>query len=97
MLGQAHHFRRFAKEKIPYAIERYSNEARRLYKVLNGRLGEAAYLAGEDYTMADVITYPWTARHEWHGVDLNGFPEVKRWYDELSARPAVQRGMAVPE
>ena len=96
MLGQAHHFRRFAKEQIPYAIERYTSETKRLYKVLNGRLAEARYLAGEDYSMADVITYPWAARHEWHGVDLADFPDVQRWFGALSERPAVQRGMAVP-
>ena len=96
MLGQAHHFRRFAKEQIPYAIERYTNETKRLYKVLNGRLAEAPYLAGDDYSMADIITYPWAARHEWHGVDLAEFPDVERWYGALSDRPAVQRGMAVP-
>ena len=96
MLGQAHHFRRFAKEQIPYAVERYTSETKRLYKVLNGRLAEAPYLAGEDYSMADVITYPWAARHEWHGVDLADFPDVQRWFGALSERPAVQRGMAVP-
>ena len=96
MLGQAHHFRRFAKEQIPYAIERYTNESKRLYRVLNGRLAEAPYLAGDDYSMADIITYPWAARHEWHGVDLAKFPEVERWFGALSERPAVQLGMAVP-
>ncbi len=96
MLGQAHHFRRFAPEQVPYAIERYSNETRRLYGVLDKRLGEAAYLAGDDYTMADIATFPWAARHEWHGIDLADFSNVKRWYDAIAARPAVVRGMAVP-
>ena len=96
MLGQAHHFRRFAKEQVPYAIERYTNETRRLYGVLDRRLGEADYLAGEDYSVADIATYPWAARHEWHGMDLADFPNVKRWYDAIGARPAVERGMAVP-
>lgn len=96
MLGQAHHFRRFAPEKIPYAIERYSNETRRLYGVLDKRLGEAEYLAGKDYSIADIATFPWAARHEWQGVALAEFPHVKRWYDAIAARPPVQRGMAVP-
>lgn len=95
MLGQAHHFRRFAKEEVPYAIERYTNETRRLYGVLDKRLGEAEFLAG-DYSIADVATFPWAARHEWQGVALDEFPAVKRWYDAIEARPAVQKGMAVP-
>jgi GST-like protein len=95
MLGQAHHFRRFAKEQVPYAIERYSNETRRLYGVLDKHLQEAEYLAG-DYSIADMATFPWAARHEWHGIALEDFPSVKRWYDAIAARPAVQKGMAVP-
>ncbi len=96
MLGQAHHFRRFAKEQVPYAIERYTNETQRLYGVLDKRLQEATYLAGDDYCIADMATYPWAARHEWHGIALEDFPAVKRWYDAIGARPAVQKGMAVP-
>lgn len=96
MLGQAHHFIRFAPERVPYGIERYSKETARLYGVLNGRLGEAAYLAGDDYSIADMATFPWAARHEWHQIDLDDFPNVRRWYDALAARPAVERGMAVP-
>ncbi len=95
MLGQAHHFRRFAPEQVPYAIERYTNETRRLYGVLDRRLGEVEYLAG-DYSIADIATFPWAARHEWHGVDLAEFANVKRWFDAIAARPAVERGMAVP-
>lgn len=95
MLGQAHHFRRFAKEQIPYAIDRYTSETRRLYGVLDKRLGESEYL-GEAYSIADMATYPWAARHPWQGIALEDFPAVKRWYDALSARPAVERGMAVP-
>jgi len=95
MLGQAHHFRRFAKEQVPYAIERYTNETRRLYGVLDKHLQEAEYLAG-DYSIADIATFPWAARHEWHGIALEDFPSVKRWYDAIAARPAVQKGMAVP-
>jgi GSH-dependent disulfide-bond oxidoreductase len=95
MLGQAHHFRRFAKEQIAYAIDRYSNEARRLYDVLDKRLGEVDYLAG-DYSVADIATFPWAARHEWQGIALEDFANVKRWYDAIAARPAVTKGMAVP-
>ena len=95
MFGQAHHFLRFAPEKIPYAMERYSKETRRLYGVLDARLKETPYLAGE-YSIADIATYPWVARHEWHMVDLKAFPAVKRWYDAIGARPAVAKGMAVP-
>ena len=95
MFGQAHHFLRAAPEQVPYGIKRYTDEARRLYGVLNKRLGEAAYLADE-YSIADIATYPWIARHEWHQVDLADFPAVKRWYDTIGARPAVAKGMAVP-
>jgi GST-like protein len=95
MFGQTHHFLRAAKEPVPYAIERYGKETRRLYGVLNGHLGDHAYLA-EEYSIADIATYPWVARHEWHKVDLNDFPGVKRWFDAITARPAVQRGMNVP-
>jgi GST-like protein len=96
MFGQTHHFRRFAPEQIPYAIERYSKETARLYGVLDRRLGEAEYLAGE-YGIADMATYPWVARHEWQGVTLDEFKNVRRWFDAISARPAVQRGMQVPK
>ena len=95
MFGQAHHFMRAKKDEIPYGTERYGNEAKRLYGVLNTRLSEAAYLADE-YSIADIATYPWVARHEWHRVELNAYPAVKRWYDTIGARPAVVRGMAVP-
>jgi len=96
MLGQAHHFRRFAKEKVPYAIERYTREAGRLYNVLDRHLAEAEFLAGGAYSIADIATYPWAARHPWHGIDLAKYPNVKRWYDRLGARPAVAKGMVVP-
>jgi GSH-dependent disulfide-bond oxidoreductase len=95
MFGQVHHFLRAAKEPVPYAIERYTTETRRLYGVLNERLKEHEYLADE-YSIADIATYPWTARYEWHKTRLEDFPHVKRWYDAISARPAVQRGMKVP-
>ncbi|MGF1594770.1 MAG: glutathione S-transferase family protein [Kiloniellaceae bacterium] len=95
MLGQAHHFRRFAKEQIPYAIERFTNETRRLYGVLDKRLQEVDYVAG-DYSIADIAIFPWAARHEWQGIALEDFPALKRWYDAIAARPAVRKGMAVP-
>jgi len=94
--GQVHHFLRVAKVEVPYAIERYLKEKDRIYAVLERRLGQAPYLAGDEYTIADIATYPWVARHEWHKTDLNAFPNVKRWFDTVGARPAVQRGMAVP-
>lgn len=96
MLGQAHHFMKFAPVKVEYGIERYGKEAKRLYGVLDRHLAANAYLAGDEYTIADMATYPWAARHEFHQVDLSAFPNVKRWYDALSARPAVKKGMAVP-
>jgi GST-like protein len=96
MFGQAHHFMRNAPEKVPYGIMRYGKEAARLYGVMNQRLGEAKHLAGDDYTIADIATYPWVARHEWHQVNLVEFPNVKRWYDAIGARPAVAKGMKVP-
>jgi GSH-dependent disulfide-bond oxidoreductase len=94
MLGQAHHFRRYAPEKIEYAVDRYTNEARRIYGVIDKRVGEVPYLAGE-YSIADMATYPWLRTHNWQGQDLNDFPNLKRWYDSIEARPAVQRGLAV--
>ena len=94
MFGQAHHFLRQAPEQIPYAQERYAKEARRLYGVMEKRLGDVPYLAG-DYSIADVATFPWVARHEWHRVELKDFPSVERWYKAIGARPAVERGMNV--
>ncbi|MBL8697411.1 MAG: glutathione S-transferase N-terminal domain-containing protein [Alphaproteobacteria bacterium] len=96
MAGQAHHFMRFAPEKVPYAIERYGKEIKRLYGVIERQLAAQAHLAGPDYSIADIATYPWIARHEWHGVALAEFPNVKRWFEALGARPAVVKGMAVP-
>jgi GSH-dependent disulfide-bond oxidoreductase len=95
MFGQVHHFLRAAKEPVPYAIERYTTETRRLYGVLDGRLKDREYLA-DDYSIADIATYPWIARYEWHKTRLEDFPHVKRWFDAISVRPAVQRGMKVP-
>ncbi len=90
MFGQAHHFLRAAPEQVPYGIKRYTDETRRLYGVLDRRLAEAAFLADE-YSIADIATFPWIARHEWHKVDLAEFPNVKRWYDTINRRPAVVR------
>jgi GST-like protein len=95
MLGQAHHFRRFAPERLPYAIKRYTDETARLYRVMDKRLGEAAYLAGE-YSIADIASYPWITRHEWQGQNVADYPNLKRWYDAIAARPAVKRGFEVP-
>ena len=94
MLGQAHHFRVYAPEKLEYAINRYTNEAKRIYGVIDKRLGEAKYLAGE-FSIADIATYPWLVPHSMQGQNLEDFPNLKRWYDELRARPATQRGFAV--
>ena len=94
MLGQNHHFRRYAPEKIPYAIDRYTNEAARLYGVLDKRLDGREYLVGE-YSIADIASYPWLRSHEVQGQDLDDFPNVKRWYEAIEARPAVQRGIQV--
>ena len=95
IFGQVHHFLRAAKEKIPYGIERYSTECRRLYSVLNTRLEDREYLADE-ISIADFATLPWVFRHDWQEVDLSEYPNVKRWYETLMARPALTRGMEPP-
>ncbi|CAN0622290.1 disulfide reductase [Burkholderia multivorans] len=95
MLGQAHHFRLYAPEKIDYAINRYTNEAQRLYNVMDKRLGETAYLAGDDYTIADIAAFPWTRSWQNQGIALDALPNVKRWHEAIAARPAVQRGVEV--
>ena len=95
MFGQTHHFLRAAKEQVPYAIARYTREKNRLYGVLNTRLGETEFLAGE-YSIADIATYPWVSRFEWHNTKLVDFPNVDRWFKAIGARPSVQKGMAVP-
>jgi len=103
MMFQWNHFGTYAPEKIPYAIERYGNEAKRLTRVLNQRLGEAQWLAGDEYSMADIITFPWlrtavepSPRFDGRGyINLDEFPNVKRWFDAIAARPAVKRGLAV--
>ncbi|HET7199143.1 MAG TPA: glutathione S-transferase N-terminal domain-containing protein [Burkholderiales bacterium] len=96
MFGQAHHFMRAKKDEIPYGSERYGNEAKRLYGVMDRHLAAHEWFAPE-YSIADMAIYPWVARHEWHRVDLAAFPAVHRWYERMGARPAVQRGMAVPQ
>ncbi len=96
MLGQTHHFLRFNKGKAPYAEERYAKENQRIYKVLDTRLGKVPYLAGEDYSIADIATWPWISRFEWQEMDLNETPNLKRWYVELAERPAYQKGYDVP-
>ncbi|MEX0959188.1 MAG: glutathione S-transferase N-terminal domain-containing protein [Burkholderiales bacterium] len=95
MFGQTHHFLRAAPEPVPYAIERYKKETRRLYDVLDRHLTGREFLSTE-YSVADIATYPWIARHEWHKVELDDFPNVKRWFTAIGSRPAVQRGMKVP-
>jgi GST-like protein len=95
MLGQAHHFRKYAPEPIPYAVERYTNEARRLYKVIDQRLARVPYLAGEHYSLADISVYPWLRAYKWQGQDIEEWPNLKRWYLAVRGRDAVQRGLAV--
>ena len=95
MFGQYNHFAAYAVEKIPYAIERYSNEVTRLHRVLDKRLSEAEWLAGSEYSMADIITFPWIRNPDRRGIDLATYPHVKRWHDAVAARPAVQRGVQV--
>ena len=95
MFGQLNHFKKFAPEKIPYAIERYEKETLRLYGVLDKQLMEREYLCG-DYSIADIATYPWVAIYEFQGLTLDSHPNLKRWVETMQQRPAVQRGMAVP-
>ena len=95
MLGQAHHFRIYAPEKIAYAIERYSNEAKRLYGVMNRQLAKSTYLAGPEYSIADIAVFPWLRSWKNQGIDWNDFPHLKGWFDEIAARPAVVRGVQV--
>jgi GST-like protein len=95
MFGQWNHFAAYAVEKLPYAIERYTNEVKRLHRVLDHRLGEAPYLAGDEYSIADIATFPWVRNPDRRGIDLAEYPSVKRWHDAIAARPAVHRGVAV--
>ena len=95
MFGQANHFIKFASEDVPYAKTRYRNEVMRLLGVMERRLAEVPYLAG-DYSIADVATWPWVMRTEWYDTDWSRFPHVRRWYDTISERDAVKRGVAIP-
>lgn len=95
MFGQLNHFKRFAPEKIPYAIDRYEKETLRLYSVLDQQLSDQEYLCG-DYSIADVATFPWVASYPFQGLTLDNHPHLKRWFETVEQRPAVQKGMAVP-
>lgn len=95
MFGQANHFRAYAKEPQPYPIERYTNESNRLTRVLDTRLAESAWVAGDEYTIADIAIFPWMRGSEKRGVDLAAYPNVQRWFDAIGARPAVQRALQV--
>ncbi len=97
MFGQVHHFVKYNKGKSEYSETRYSKEARRLYGVMDKKLSKSQYIAGNDYSIADISIWPWTARFDWQEIDLNEFPNVTRWYKEISIRPAVQKGWLVPE
>jgi GSH-dependent disulfide-bond oxidoreductase len=95
MLGQTHHFRIYAPEKIPYAVDRYTNEAKRLYGVMDRRLAKSKYIAGPAYSIADIAIFPWLRSWKSQGIDWNDYPHLKGWFDEIAARPAVQRGVEV--
>lgn len=95
MLGQNHHFRLYAPEPIPYAIERYTNEAKRIYSVIDKRLSQHRYIAGKTYTIADIAIFPWTRGWEKQGMDLKSYPYFERWFTEINERPAVKRGLEV--
>ncbi len=94
MFGQANHFRSYAPEPVPYAIDRYTKEARRLYGILDKQVGERGYMAG-DYSIADMATYPWTLLSKRYEIDMDEYPNAKRWQEEIAARPAVEKGMAL--
>jgi len=96
MMGQANVFHRYWQEKIPAVIARYQNESRRLLEVLDGRLAETRYLAGDDYTIADIANWCWARTHDWSGVSVEGLDHLQRWLAETGDRPAVQRGICVP-
>ena len=97
IFGQVHHFKRAAKEKVSYAINRYFNECRRLYGVLDSRLKDREYIANDEVSIADFCTVPWVFRHDWQEIDLDEFKNVKRWYDNMMQRPALTRGMNLPD
>jgi GST-like protein len=95
MFGQANHFRRYAVDKIPYAIERYTNEANRLTNILDKRLAESRHVAGDEYSIADIAIFPWMRGAESRGINMDEYPHAKRWFENINARPAVQRGCQV--
>jgi GSH-dependent disulfide-bond oxidoreductase len=95
MFGQTHHFRLYAPEQIEYAVNRYTNETKRLYGVMDTKLGKTPYLAGNDFSIADIASFPWTRSWKNQGVELDDFPNVKRWHEAIAARPAVQRAVEV--
>jgi len=95
MLGQAHHFRIYAPEKIEYAINRYTNEAKRLYGVIDKRLSESKFLGGADYSIADMATWPWLRSWKNQGIELSDYPKLQRWFEAIEERPAVQRAVKV--
>lgn len=97
MFGQCHHYSKYNPGKAPYAEDRYLNETKRLYGVMNQKLGKTGFLACDEYTIADMAVWPWVARFDWQTVDLNDFPNVLRWYLEILDRPATRRGWNVPE
>lgn len=97
MAGQNHHFNRFAPEKIPYAIKRYVDETARLYGVLNKRLADRPFVAGNEYSIADMAIYPWIVSHTWQQQNLDDFPALKGWFQRIQARPATQRAYALVE
>jgi GSH-dependent disulfide-bond oxidoreductase len=97
MLGQAHHFRGYAPEEIPYAVDRYTNEAARLYGVMDSRLSEVEYFVDDDYSIVDMAIYPWVASHKRQGQKIEDFPNLRRWYEAIGKRPAVRRAMEVGE
>ena len=96
MFGQYNHFNRYAKEKIPYAIERYQKETLRLYQVLDTQLSKTQYVSGDDYSIADIAIYPWIAAHQFMKLTLDNHSHLKSWYETVKQRPAVDRGMKVP-
>jgi GST-like protein len=95
MLGQTHHFRIYAPEKLDYAVDRYTNEARRLYRVMDKRLANSRYIGGAEYGIADIAIFPWLRSWKNQGIDWAEYPHLKGWFDEIAARPAVQRGVEV--
>jgi len=95
MLGQNHHFRQYAPEKLPYPIDRYTNEAKRLYGVIDRRLAASSWLGGDEYSIADIATWPWLRNWKNQGIELADYPHLSKWFHAIEERPAVQRGVKV--